>query len=475
MRGKLISPAIQRAKYVGCDFVMSAIAFCMFNVYRYHILDLGSSLYLSLAQYLLLPKLILEQIIIPVALLGVYWLSGYYNRPFDKSRLQEFVTTVFSSLLGSLLIYMSLLTNDSVVNPIANIEMLLTLFLLILFFLYIGRFTITQNAINQFSSRRWSINTVVIGNSRMARETAYRLARSSVRLGYNIRGFVPIPGERDVNDDRLTFTMEELKEICAAKKVDQLLISTDGRDEEKVLSLLSDLFPLSVPIKIAPDTFSFVTSGIRMQDIYGEPFIDLAGPSVSESAKNVKRLLDVLISSLALILLSPVYAVVALLVKRSSAGPVIYSQERIGYHKRPFLIHKFRTMYTDAEASGPCLSTDGDPRVTPIGRVLRKYRLDELPQFWNVLKGEMSLVGPRPERSYFIEKIVKQAPYYTLVSQVRPGITSWGMVKYGYASSVEQMVERTRYDLIYLANMSTLVDFKILIYTIKTVITGRGV
>ena len=129
----------------------------------------------------------------------------------------------------------------------------------------------------------------------------------------------------------------------------------------------------------------------------------------------------------------------------------------------------------DAEASGPRLSSEGDSRITPVGRVLRKYRLDELPQFWNVLKGDMSLVGPRPEREYFINEIVKKAPYYTLVSQVRPGITSWGMVKYGYASSVEQMVERTRYDLIYLANMSNLVDVKILIYTVKTIVTGRGV
>ena len=153
---------------------------------------------------------------------------------------------------------------------------------------------------------------------------------------------------------------------------------------------------------------------------------------------------------------------------------MIYRQRRIGIHHKPFTIYKFRTMRTDAEAAGPQLSGENDPRVTKVGRVMRKYRIDELPQFWNVLKGDMSLVGPRPEREYFIRQIVKEAPYYTLVHQVRPGITSWGMVKYGYASTVGQMVERTRFDLIYLSNMSTMVDIKILIHTLKTVMTGKG-
>ena len=132
-------------------------------------------------------------------------------------------------------------------------------------------------------------------------------------------------------------------------------------------------------------------------------------------------------------------------------------------------------MITEAEIDGPRLSSDDDPRITKIGKWMRKYRLDELPQFWNVLKGEMSIVGPRPEREFYIKQIIEKAPYYTLVCQVRPGITSWGMVKYGYASNVEQMVERTRFDLIYLANMSLSLDCKILIYTIKTVLGGEGV
>jgi exopolysaccharide biosynthesis polyprenyl glycosylphosphotransferase len=197
---------------------------------------------------------------------------------------------------------------------------------------------------------------------------------------------------------------------------------------------------------------------------------------MADSTQNLKRSGDILLSLLALIVLSPVYLLLAILIKLDSKGPVFYSQERIGYHKKPFMIFKFRTMINNAESeNGPQLSSEGDQRITKIGRFLRKYRLDELPQFWNVLRGDMSMVGPRPEREFFIRQILKKAPYYSLLHQVRPGITSWGMVKHGYASTVDEMVERARFDLIYLENISLIVDMKILLHTVNTVIKGRGV
>ncbi|MDE6077246.1 MAG: sugar transferase, partial [Muribaculaceae bacterium] len=275
-------------------------------------------------------------------------------------------------------------------------------------------------------------------------------------------------------DMELVFPLDEVEALCREEKIDQIVIAGACYDEEKVMQILYKLYYLGIPVKIAPDTFSYVTSAIRLQDIYGEPYVDLTSPSLSESSKNVKRFMDVVFSALILLLLSPLYLLLAVMVKIDSKGPVIYSQERIGRKQKPFRIYKFRTMRTDAESSGPRLSEENDPRVTRVGRVLRKYRLDELPQFWNVLKGEMSIVGPRPERRFFIDQIMRCAPYHALVYQVRPGITSWGMVKYGYASSVDQMVERTHYDLIYISNMSLYVDLKILIYTVKTVVTGKG-
>ena len=195
---------------------------------------------------------------------------------------------------------------------------------------------------------------------------------------------------------------------------------------------------------------------------------------MSEMEQNVKWLFDRLVSLMSLIVLSPLFAILSILVKSSSEGPVFYRQERIGRGGKPFGIYKFRTMYVNAEADGPQLSHEGDSRITPLGIKLRKYRLDELPQFYNVLRGDMSIVGPRPERAYYIKQILERAPYYYLLHQLRPGITSWGMVRYGYASTVDEMIERLYYDWLYYEHMSIKLDLAVLLCTMGTIIKGKG-
>lgn len=475
MSSRRLSAKSQVAKYVAADWLTGSVAFFIFNICRYCILGRWEGNAGGVWDYVFSVKLVAEEVTVPLLMLGVNWLSGYYNQPFGKSRLQELLTTFFSALVNTVLIYLVLLINDQTGRRIINYEVIAMLFVLLFLPAYLARLFITVRALRHFRNHQWEFRALIIGNSVNGHATARRLVGGPSRVGYNIVGFVDIPGETSEAGVLPVYRLDDLEDICVRESVDQLIIAPESYNEEKVLDLLSRMFPLNLPIKISPDTFSFVTSAIRLKDIYGEPFVDLTSPTLTESSKNIKRFTDVVVSALALAVLSPVYLWLAVRVKSSSPGPVIYSQERVGLKQRPFRIYKFRTMRTDAEKDGPRLSSDEDPRITPVGKMLRKYRLDELPQFWNVLKGDMSIVGPRPERAYFIERILKKAPYYVLVNQVRPGITSWGMVKYGYASTVEQMVERTRYDLIYLANMSLYVDMKILIYTVKTVVTGKGV
>ena len=225
---------------------------------------------------------------------------------------------------------------------------------------------------------------------------------------------------------------------------------------------------------LLPGTQDLLMGFVRTGHVLSEPFITISPKYLTVWQSVIKRGFDILMSLIAMIILSPLYLILAIAVKCSSPGPVFYKQERIGLHGKPFNIIKFRSMYVDAEKSGPMLSSKEDNRITKIGRFMRQYRLDETPQFFNVLRNDMSLVGPRPERQYYIDKITERAPYYTLLLDIKPGITSWGEVKYGYAENVDEMIERLRWDLLYIENMSLQMDVKILIYTVLIILKREG-
>ena len=412
------------------------------------------------------------QVVIPLFWLVLYYFSGYYNKPFGKSRLTELFSTFITVLIGTVFVFFALLLDDIPRSIDIYYKLFFGMFGLQFFITYIPRLLITQSGMRKIKNREWAMKVLIIG----AGGKAVRIAHDLYRLGYDICGFVSEDERTPVKADRnqVLGTVEDIPVLMEKENVDEIVLAVESKNNKVLLGILYSLYRYKRPIKVLADRFNML-SKIQLRTIRGIPLVDVTDNNFSPAEQNIKLFLDKVCSVVALLLLSPLFAYIAWRVKKDSPGPVFFRQERIGYLGQPFWMYKFRTMYVNAEENGPSLSSEDDLRVTPFGRIMRKYRLDELPQFWNVLKGDMSLVGPRPERKYFIDEIVKTAPYYYLLHNVRPGITSLGMVKYGYAASVDKMVERMEYDILYYENMSLTLDLTILIYTVKTVITGKGV
>ncbi|MGB6037029.1 MAG: sugar transferase, partial [Cryomorphaceae bacterium] len=294
--------------------------------------------------------------------------------------------------------------------------------------------------------------------------------------GFKFVGYVSINGKDHLLQAELPWLgkFENIEKVIEEKKAEEVIIAVETSEHNNLGGILSRLEGLNIRIKISPDIYDILSGSVKMSSIFGAPLIEINTQIMPEWQKFLKRFLDVAASISALIILAPVYLIVGILVKSTSPGPIIFKQERIGQYNKPFSIYKFRSMRKDAETGTPKLAREGDPRITPIGLFMRKTRIDELPQFFNVIKGDMSLVGPRPERQYFIDQILEVAPHYRHLQKVKPGITSWGQVKYGYAENVEEMVQRLKYDVLYIENMSLAIDFKIMAYTLLTVIKGDG-
>ena len=256
---------------------------------------------------------------------------------------------------------------------------------------------------------------------------------------------------------------------------DIIRIDTPPDNEEELYRQIRQAYPTGKPIYIRPRVYDLLTGAAQIHNLDDEAWICITDMNMSDCEICIKRTFDILASFLSLIALSPLFAVLAVAVRCSSKGPVFYTQERIGLYGHPFRIYKFRTMVVSAEQDGtPQLSRKDDKRITKIGHLMRKYRLDELPQLWNVLKGDMSFVGPRPERPYFIHLIEQQAPYYCLLYKIRPGLTSWGPIRVGYTDTIEKMIRRLNYDIAYMENMSLLLDLKIMLLTLSVIFNGKG-
>jgi exopolysaccharide biosynthesis polyprenyl glycosylphosphotransferase len=265
-----------------------------------------------------------------------------------------------------------------------------------------------------------------------------------------------------------------LATLIKEHRIREVIIAVESSDHKHLSEVMSVLLDFDLDVSIIPDTFDLLSGSVKMTSVYGVPLVRIDRELMPTWQMSLKRLMDVVLSLIAILILLPVYITIAVAIKLTSDGPIFFWQDRVGIHGQTFRMLKFRTMVVDAERHGPQLSSSHDQRITKVGKFLRKTRLDEIPQFGHVVMGEMSLVGPRPERQYYIDQIKAQAPHVKKLLRVRPGITSWGQVKYGYAENVEQMVQRLKYDILYLENMTLAMDIKILFYTVVTVIKGRG-
>lgn len=469
----------QKLAYILSDYIFTLLTWILFSVVRYYKWTIYEDGYSSLTDYLCSPMLIKEYLILPLCWLTLFYFSGYYNVPLRKSRLSEFFQTLGSVLLGALVIFFAVLLNDLPLWYELYYKLFAVLLTATFMGVYIPRFILTQRATVKIQTREWAFSALIIGTGNRANELYRELEGRKLSLGYSAVGFVKseldTPNHVAADPAMIVGEVDQLTDLISKYKIQELLVAIDIQDPTTLYTLLSKLYPHQLPIRLMASSYDIIVGGVRMTTIMGMPLVDISRSSFPEWQKNIKFFLDKVIALVALVITSPILLYATLRIKLESKGAILYQQERIGLHGVPFSIYKLRTMYTDSEAQGPQLSANGDKRITPFGRVLRKYRIDELPQFWNVLIGDMTLVGPRAERAYFIEQIHQVAPYYSLVHRVRPGITSWGMVKYGYADSVDKMVERLDYDIIYLDNMSLMVDLKIMIYTVSTILKGEGV
>lgn len=467
----------QALTYMLADLLSTMLAVWLFNIVRYHLTPALLYGYSSLWSFMGSSGVVLSMTIFAPGMLIVYALSGFYYYRFARSRTDVFLTTGATAFIGTIIYFFAALLND--VNLMGgrlyNYELLIWLFCILFLVVFIPRWIITTIDVRKINNRVKYRNALIIGTSKQASKFEKDISSMPISMGLNIVGFIST-GDVPNRDLRLpVYEMEDIEEAIKATGCQCLVIVFSRENQKTAMAIINRLFPLGMPMYLSPDRYQLLLAHGRFNNVAGEPLIDISRTDRAPSILAIKRTFDVIASSLALLLSAPIIAILAPIIKKQSPGPVFFKQERVGYHHRKFKIWKLRSMRDDAEKQGPRLSSVNDPRITPVGAFMRKYRLDELPNFWNVLKGDMSIVGPRPEREHFIREIIKSAPYYPLLHQVRPGITSWGMVKYGYATSTSQMIERLKYDMAYLENMSLTVDLEIMFYTIRTVITGRGI
>ena len=429
------------------------------------------------------PSIIDYPVLIIIGIVFLFRFFRRYNPSSLQSRLEEFKIILFLTTSSTFiyLVYKIILKNIDAQQS-QNIVLLSMLFLIIDLILRLLIRTIQKQLLKKNIGLR---NTIIIGSEKTSKNFIKKISKYKYS-GFKILGYFHFEENSNINNyiskfqneslkDCQSYHINDLKDFLNNTSIKEVIISLDSKQSKDAIEIISKLRNLNVCIKIVPDMYDLLTGYAQMHSVTGMPLIDINPNILTELQFSIKRILDIIVSFTGLIIMSPILIVISVIIKLTSKGPIIFKQERIGLNYKSFIVHKFRTMHEDSEKNtGPVWAKKDDPRITTVGNFLRKTRLDEFPQLFDVLIGNMSIVGPRPERDFFINQLKEKFPFYSRRLNVRPGITGWAQIMGTYDTDLDNVEHKLKLDFYYIENISVWLDIKIMIITIWVILMRKG-